>query len=146
MHGAYYHEHWGFGSFFEARVARELGEFFLRYDEKRDAFWTVKTEQGIQGSITIDGIHADKDGAHLRWFITSDALRGKGAGNQLIRNAIDFCRSRKFGRVYLFTFKGLDAAKHLYEKGGFKLVEECRGSQWGAEVIEQKYVLSIVAR
>ena len=141
MHGTYYHEHWGFGPFFEAKVARELGEFVARCHAHRDAFWTANTKQGIQGSITIDGLHAEQEGAHLRWFITSDTLRGKGAGNRLISTAMDFCRRKKYDRVYLWTFEGLDAAKHLYEKKGFKRIEERRGKQWGTEVIEQKYVL-----
>jgi len=40
LHGTYYHEHWDFSLFFEAKVATELSEFLGRYDEKRDAFWT----------------------------------------------------------------------------------------------------------
>jgi RimJ/RimL family protein N-acetyltransferase len=88
LHGAYYHDHWRFGLFFEAKVAVELSEFLKRYDERRDGFWSVSAEGRIEGSITIDGIHAETKGAHLRWFIMSDALRGKGAGNQLIDAAI----------------------------------------------------------
>jgi hypothetical protein len=38
------------------------------------------------------------------------------------------------------TFKGLDAARHLYEKHGFSLVHEVPGTQWGTEVIEQEFV------
>ena len=143
MHGVYYHEHWGFGPFFEAKVAQGLGEFMTRYNSDQDGLWLVITDQGIQGSIVIDGIHAEQDGAHLRWFISSDVFRGKGAGNQLIRNAIDFCSSRQYSQVYLDTFKGLEAARHLYEKAGFSLIEEQPGTKWGTEVIEQRYVLSI---
>ena len=143
MHGTYYHEHWGFGSFFEAKVARELAEFIARYDESRDAFWTASADGNIQGSITIDGVHSENEGAHLRWFIMSDALRGKGAGNRLIRSAIDFCRDNRYHCVYLWTFEGLGAARHLYEKAGFKNVEQHRGTQWGREVVEQRFELRI---
>jgi hypothetical protein len=31
------------------------------------------------------------------------------------------------------------AARHLYEKEGFKLVEEHRGTQWGTAVNEQRF-------
>jgi len=34
LHGTYYHEHWDFSEFFEAKVATELSEFLGRYDEK----------------------------------------------------------------------------------------------------------------
>lgn len=143
LHGAYYHNHWGFGPFFESKVAAELAEFIRRYDEKRDGFWTISPGECIEGAITIDGIHVKDEGAHLRWFIVSERLRGKGAGNRLIRKAIDFCLNRHYERVYLWTFEGLQAARHLYEKYGFKLVEEHAGKQWGKTVTEQKFELKI---
>jgi GNAT superfamily N-acetyltransferase len=139
LHGTYYHAHWGFGLFFEAKVATGLAEFLKRYDESRDGFWTVFLEGRIEGSLAIDGIHSNGEGAHLRWFIVSDLLRGKGAGNQLIKEAMDFCRSKRYRNVYLWTFEGLDPARHLYEKHGFQLVEEHRGTQWGTEVKEQRF-------
>ena len=143
LHGTYYHTHWGFGSFFEAKVAAEMAEFIGRYDDDQDGFWTVSLESRIEGSITIDGIHARDEGAHLRWFIMSDGLRGKGAGKLLIKTAIDFCRKKNYERIYLWTFEGLYAAKHLYETYGFRLVEQQKGQQWGKVVTEQKFELVI---
>jgi len=143
LHGTYYHQHWGFGLFFEAKVATELAAFLGRYDEQKDGFWTALVGGRIEGSITIDGVYAAAEGAHLRWFIISDGLRGKGAGNQLMNAAMDFCRSRGYSRVYLWTFEGLNAARHLYEKTGFRLVEQRKGSQWGREVNEQRFELEL---
>ncbi len=143
LHGIYYHDHWKFGLFFEAKVAVELSDFLKRYDKSRDGFWIVLVDGRIEGSITIDGIHGEGEGAHLRWFIMSDVLRGKGAGNQLINTAISFCRSKNYNKIYLWTFDGLGAARHLYEKVGFKLVEEHKGTQWGTEVNEQRFECSL---
>jgi GNAT superfamily N-acetyltransferase len=143
LHASYYHAHWGFGVLFEAQVARGLAEFFSRYDELRDGFWIATVSARVEGSITIDGAHAADTGAHLRWFIMSDALRGKGVGTRLIRTAVDFCRANKYRRVYLRTFAGLDAARHLYEKMGFKLVDQRPGTQSGTEVTEQRFELSL---
>ena len=142
LHGVYYHQHWKFGLFFEAKVALELSEFLKRYDQSRDGFWTVIAGRRIEGSITIDGVHGESEGAHLRWFILSDALRGKGAGNQLINTAINFCRRKCYSKIYLWTFEGLGAARHLYEKSGFTLIEERKGTQWGTEVNEQRFECS----
>jgi GNAT superfamily N-acetyltransferase len=69
-------------------------------------------------------------------------LRGRGIGNQLIKEALDFCRSKEYKRVYLWTFEGLKAARHLYEKSGFELVEQHKGIQWGTEVNEQRFEMS----
>jgi len=139
LHGVYYHQHWGFGLFFEAKVAIELSEFLKGYKESRDGFWTVKADGRVEGAIAIDGNQAESRGAHLRWFIMSDVLRGKGIGNRLIETAVSFCRHRGYRKIYLWTFEGLSAARHLYEKNGFTLVESHSGTRWGTEVNEQRF-------
>jgi len=143
LHGSYYHRHWGFGQFFEAKVATDLVEFLRRFDARRDGFWTASLAGRIEGSIAMDARGSEVEGAHLRWFILSDALRGKGVGSRLIEFAVDCCRDRDYEKVYLWTFEGLGAARHLYEKAGFSLVEEFRGSQWGREVTEQRFELRL---
>jgi len=141
LHAGYYHEHWGFGLPFETKVATELAEFLGRYEESRDRFWVVMQDGRIEGSLAIDGIHADTEGAHLRWFIVSDRLKGKGVGNRLIEMAVDFSKRNRYRCIYLWTFEGLDTARHLYEKSGFSLTEEHYGTQWGKEVREQRFEL-----
>jgi GNAT superfamily N-acetyltransferase len=139
LHGTYYHRHSGFGLYFESKVASELSEFLRRHDSARDGIWLALSDRRIEGSIAIDGVEAGTEGAHLRWFIVSDALRGTGAGNRLISTALDFCRVRKYKKVYLWTFEGLDAARHLYEKHEFRMTRQQRGNQWGPEVNEQRF-------
>ena len=143
LHAIYYHQKWGFGKFFEAKVASELSEFINRFNQAQDGFWTVCLNDQVEGSITIDGIKAESEGAHLRWFILSSKLRGRGFGNKLMEEAIRFCKKRQYRRVYLWTFEGLDAARHLYEKFGFSLVYEQEGRQWGTKVDEQKFILEL---
>ena len=141
LHATYYSKHWGFGLYFESRVAAEMCEFLNRFDKNRDGFWFALIEDKIVGSIAIDGIKASTQGAHLRWFIVDPEYQGKNIGGTLIRKAIEFCREVKFKRVYLSTFAGLDEARHLYEKLGFKICEECEGDQWGVTVTEQIFEL-----
>ena len=148
LHATHYHRVWHFGAFFETKVAAEMAEFLDRYDEQRDRMWSAVVDDRIEASITIDGIDVDESnsdfsgdisGAHLRWFITSDATRGTGLGGRLIAEAMQFCRQKHYARVYLWTFKGLESARHLYEKAGFSLVETRSGEQWGSRVDEQRY-------
>ncbi|OGP74211.1 MAG: hypothetical protein A2V86_13845 [Deltaproteobacteria bacterium RBG_16_49_23] len=143
LHGTYYHQHWGFGLFFEAKVATKLSEFLRRLDESRDGFWTLCQDGRVEGGIAIDGIKATTEGAHLRWFILSSKVQGRGFGNRLMEEAVSFCRKNGYGRVYLWTFEGLHPARHLYEKFGFKLVFQNEGTQWGTKVIEQKFELDL---
>lgn len=143
LHAIFYHRHAGFGLPFESKVARELAEFLGRHDHARDRLWLVVADDSVEGSIVIDGLHADDEGAHLRWFILSDRLRGSGLGNALVAAAVDFCRTRNYRKVYLWTFEGLHAARHLYEKHGFRLTLQQRGAQWGTEVNEQRFELQL---
>ncbi len=145
LHAGFYHRHAGFDLQFESKVARELAEFLERYDSARDRLWLVVADGCIEGSIAIDGIHADEQGAHLRWFILSERLRGSGIGNTLMANAIEFCCSRHYPSAFLWTFEGLHAARHLYEKHGFRLVVQQPGSQWGQVVNEQRFAMSLPA-
>lgn len=139
LHGTYYAKHWGFGLFFEAKVATELSAFLKAHDADRDALWVATIDGRVEGGIVIDGTHAADNGAHLRWFILSAALRGKGVGRQLITRAVDFCVEKGYRRIVLWTFEGLDAARHLYESVGFSLACQQEGAQWGTPVNEQMF-------
>jgi len=140
MHARYYSKHWDFDVFFEAKVASELAEFTCRFDKHRDGLWTVWGHDRVEGSIVIDGIKADSVGAHLRWYIVSEKLHWQGMGEKLLSLAMQHCQLRNYPNVYLWTFAGLDAARHLYEKHGFRLDQEQHGDQWGTPVTEQKFV------
>ena len=50
-----------------------------------------------------------------------------------------FCDAQGHHRVYLTTFAGLDAARALYERHGFRLVEEGEDTTWGVKVTEQLF-------
>ncbi len=143
LHGTYYHQHWGFGLYFEAKVATELSVFLRRFDPNCDGIWLATQDGQVEGSIIIDGIHAENEGAHLRWFIVSDALRGKEVGRKLINSAMDFCGRKGYQRTYLWTFEGLAAARRLYEAAGFELIKQQSGNQWGVLVNEQYFEFNL---
>ncbi len=139
MHAEYYHRHWGFGLFFEAKVATELAEFLCRVEKRRDGFWTLISGDRVEGAIAIDGLKAATQGAHLRWFIVSPELQGGGWGRRLMTEAVAFCDRQAYQRIGLWTFAGLDTARHLYEAFGFYLISQAEGEQWGTRVVEQRF-------
>lgn len=143
LHASYYARHWDFGLFFESKVATGLAEFVQRFDPDADGLWTAALGDRIEGSIAIDGVHADGEGAHLRWFIVSEKLQGHNVGSRLMDTALNFCSNKNYRRIFLWTFQGLDSARHLYEKAGFKLVEQFTGTQWGPAVNEQRFELQL---
>lgn len=137
LHARFYSEHWDFGAFFEKKVATELAEFVDALPTEGKALWLYVENGRSLASLAIDGNNATGI-AHLRWFIVDDSLRGSGVGRQLMSYAMPFVDER-FRETYLWTFKGLDAARHLYESFGFRLTSESEGTQWGTQVVEQRF-------
>lgn len=143
IHGIYYYENWGLDVSFETQVGRELSEFIRDFEERRDGFWVATINGEFAGAIAVDGSEADKKGARLRWFIVPPKFQGGGVGSTLIKRAIDFCREAGFREVYLWTFEGLDEARSLYERVGFRLSKEHHVYQWGQNIQEQMFQLDL---
>lgn len=139
MHGRYYARTHGFGRFFEARVAGDMAAFSGRLDRPVNGLWLALRDGEVVGSVAVDGEDLGAGVGHLRWFILDDATRGAGVGRRLLAEAIGFCDRQRFAHVDLWTLRGLDAARKLYEEFGFALAEEFVGEQWGRPITEQRF-------
>jgi len=137
---AHMNRYFGFDAAFERRIVVDMAEFFARIDAPANATWRAEQNGRIIGSITIDGEDLGDGLAHLRWFIVDEAARGANIGDQLLSRAVAFCDERGYREIQLWTVKGLNAARALYERYNFHLAEEFMGDQWGTEVTEQKFV------
>ncbi len=139
MHASYYSQHYGFGYYFEAKVAAGLAEFAARLDNPRNHIWLAVRHGRVVGSVAIDGEDLGNNEAHLRWFILDDDCRGSGIGRELLTQAMAFCDEQRFTAVQLWTFSGLNAARRLYESFGFTLSKSWQGEQWGRPMLEQQF-------
>ncbi|MGA9615845.1 MAG: helix-turn-helix domain-containing GNAT family N-acetyltransferase [Serratia proteamaculans] len=146
MHMQYYSRTVGFGAFFEAAVGAALADLTGRLSHPLNQTWSALSGKRIVGSVSIDGETLGENRAHLRTFIIDDSVRGSGVGRQLLNRAVSFCDEQGFDETHLWTFKGLDAARHLYESVGFTLAEEQPGTQWGQLMTEQLFIRPQVAR
>lgn len=140
LHALTYSRWAGFGATFESKVASGLAAFIDRLDHLDNAIWHAIDNDRIVGSIAIDGEDLGDGRAHLRWFIVAPSCRGSGLGKALLARALDFVDQRSFKETHLWTLKGLDAARALYERTGFLLAEEYQGDQWGSPITEQTFI------
>ncbi len=140
MHAQYYSRETGFGEIFESKVAGGMAEFIPRLDQASNQIWSAGDKGQVLAAIAIDGECIGNNIGQLRWFIVDDELRGMGIGRRLISKAVKFCDQLGFDETHLWTLKGLDAARKLYEDHGFVLAREYYGEQWGPRVLEQKYI------
>ncbi|MEX7602399.1 GNAT family N-acetyltransferase [Klebsiella pneumoniae] len=104
--------------------------------------WLAIREGKIVGSLAMDGEDLGQQEAHLSWFTLDDSCGKSGIGRRLVSEAMAFWDSRQFSAVQLWTFKGLDAARKLYESFGFTLIREWQGEQWGKVMTEQQFTRS----
>jgi len=140
LHGKYYHEAHGFYDRSEYYFIKHLADFV--HDPKGGALWIAEVSGKTAGSIAI--VRADDETAQLRWFFVDMAFRNFGIGNRLMATALAFCHEKGYKLVFLWTFKGLDAARSIYDKTGFVLTEEKSNSEWSsAEITEQKMELCL---
>jgi len=159
LHELYYGKNWNLGLNFSREVAVEFTDFLGRYEDSGNRLWLVLAdsddpcEQTIMGSLVIDGgpndegeegaklrfIDDEEKGARLRWVVLVSELHGQGLGRELLDRAMTYCIDVGFERVYLWTFEGLEAARHLYEEHGFTLIEEVTRQDWGPKLTYQKF-------
>jgi GNAT superfamily N-acetyltransferase len=145
LHARYYYENWGLDVTFETQVRRELSEFISEFRENRDGFWVATVAGEFAGSIAIDGRESNSQGVRLRWLIVAPKFQGLGLGGVLLREALGFCKHAGYKRIYLWTFKGLEAARILYERAGFRLCEEAVVDRWGRNLTEQMFEMHLEA-
>jgi GNAT superfamily N-acetyltransferase len=140
MHGKYYCKHHDFYRSSEYYFIKYLADFV--HDPAGGMLWIAETEGNTVGSVAI--VRVDNTTAQFRWFLVDESYQGVGIGGRLIKTALDFCRENEYKDVFLWTFKGLDRARALYDKAGFVLTEEKTNNEWSrAQIIEQKMELKI---
>jgi ribosomal protein S18 acetylase RimI-like enzyme len=73
--------------------------------------------------------------------------RGSGLGQQLFDLALGFAQGAGYAGVHLHTVSDLHAARRLYERAGFQLVnEDAKPCPWAPWAHEQEWELSFAAR
>lgn len=136
----HFHALCGLGAGFEAKVATEMSDFIARLPDPALQVWHARRNEHVVGSLFIDGRNLGQNRAHLRWFILTPQARGQGTGQALMDAAMAHVDAQDFAETQLWTIKGTDAARTLYERHGFHLASEFTGDQWGAPVTEQHFI------
>ena len=140
FHGVTYAREYGFDHTFEAYVAEPLGAF-AKSTSPRERLWIAEQGDRLVGCIAIVAHSAEV--AQLRWFLVDADCRGSGLGTRLLNEAIAFCKASGYQSVNLWTVSALTAAARLYCSAGFRKVEEKPGTQWGVNVVEERYELDL---
>jgi DNA-binding MarR family transcriptional regulator/GNAT superfamily N-acetyltransferase len=140
-HGVIYETQFGWGTRFEGLVAELFGRFATSRDPARERCWIADLDGARVGCVFV--VQREPKVAQLRCLLVEPKARGKGVGAALVNECISFARAAGYDRMMLWTNKGLDSARKIYEAAGFKLVEEQPHEDFGVPLVGQNWEMAL---
>ena len=136
-HGEVYAAEFGWDTSFEALVARIVADYAGGHDPAREAAWIAEVDGQRAGSIFC--VAADEATAKLRLLLLHPSARGHGLGYRLVDTCMDFARGACYARMQLWTNDVLVAARRIYLRRGFTMIDEEPHRSFGVDLVGQTY-------
>lgn len=140
-HGAIYAQEYGWNEHFEALVSQIVADFITHFNPAKERCWIAEMEGEVVGSIFI--VEESDKIAKLRLLLVDPKARGFGLGTKLVEECIDYSKNVGYEKIMLWTNSVLKEARHIYEKTGFKLVNEEKHHSFGQDLIGETWELTI---
>lgn len=140
-HGALYAAEYGWSSHIEALTADIVSGFLKSCDPVREHCWIAELDGEPVGSIFL--VRDSDEVARIRLLIVDPKGRGLGIGRMLVEASIAFARAAGYRKITLWTHAVLAAARAIYQKQGFRLVEQWVHDDFGKPEASETWELEL---
>lgn len=130
-----YAQEYGWNNEYEALVAEITAKFVREFNSAYERCWIAEKDGKVVGSVFI--VRQDEATAKLRLLYVDPCARGLGIGSRLVEECLRFARQVGYKRMVLWTNSVQTAARSIYDRLGFKLVEEELHHSFGKDLIGQ---------
>jgi DNA-binding MarR family transcriptional regulator/GNAT superfamily N-acetyltransferase len=140
-HAELYAQEYGWVAPFEGVCAQIVADFVNNYDSKRERCWIAEIDGENVGTIML--VKDSRTVARIRLLLLEPQARGIGLGARLVNECIRFARRAGYKKITLWTHSVLTAARHVYQKAGFKLMRTEPHRSWGKPVVSEYWDLEL---
>jgi DNA-binding MarR family transcriptional regulator/GNAT superfamily N-acetyltransferase len=140
-HAELYAQEYGWTEPFEGLCAQIVADFANKNDPKRERCWIAEMNGENVGCIFL--VKDSESVARIRLLIVDPKARGLGLGARLVDECIRFAGSAGYQKITLWTHSVLKAARHIYQKAGFRLTRTERHKSWGHPVVSEYWDLEL---
>jgi DNA-binding MarR family transcriptional regulator/GNAT superfamily N-acetyltransferase len=140
-HAELYAQEYGWTEPFEGLCAQIVADFANDYDKKRERCWIAEMDGEPVGCVFL--VEDSAKVARIRLLLVDPKARGLGLGARLVDECVRFARHAGYNKITLWTHSVLNAARHIYQKAGFRLTGAEQHKSWGQSVTSEFYDLDL---